>query len=121
MVPGTGLLAACVPGAFDAWMQLLRDHGTLALSDVFEVAIGLAENGFPVIAPLAEVIASMEQFFVEHWPSSAETYPRRRCSNSRRTAAQPNARRDLPPDPVGGVPREFGPRDADRRSAEVLL
>src|SRR5690349_14025652 len=29
LVPGTGHLAACVPGAFDAWMTLLRDHGTL--------------------------------------------------------------------------------------------
>src|SRR3954469_2743088 len=24
LVPGTGLLAACVPGAFDAWLLLLR-------------------------------------------------------------------------------------------------
>src|SRR5213595_602003 len=31
LVPGTGLLAACVPGAFGAWMLLLRDHGTLRL------------------------------------------------------------------------------------------
>ncbi|HEY8558027.1 MAG TPA: gamma-glutamyltransferase, partial [Actinomycetes bacterium] len=29
LIPGTGLLAACVPGAFGAWMLLLRDHGTL--------------------------------------------------------------------------------------------
>src|SRR5262249_52944015 len=25
LVPGTGLLAACVPGTFEAWMLLLRD------------------------------------------------------------------------------------------------
>jgi gamma-glutamyltranspeptidase/glutathione hydrolase len=73
-VPGTGLTAACVPGAFDAWMRLLRDHGTLGLADVFELAIGFADNGFPVIASLAGVIASMERFFLEHWPSSAATY-----------------------------------------------
>src|SRR5262245_49707130 len=29
MVPGTGLLPACVPGSFDAWMTLLRDYGTM--------------------------------------------------------------------------------------------
>src|SRR5215218_4461309 len=29
LVPGTGLLAACVPGAFDAWMVLLGEFGTL--------------------------------------------------------------------------------------------
>ena len=31
LVPGTGPLAAAVPGAFDAWMTLLRDHGTMSL------------------------------------------------------------------------------------------
>ena len=30
LVPGTGLLAACVPGTFDTWMMLLRDYGTHA-------------------------------------------------------------------------------------------
>jgi gamma-glutamyltranspeptidase / glutathione hydrolase len=74
MVPGNGLLAACVPGAFDGWMRLLRDYGTLGLGDVFEVAIGLADEGFPVIAPLAQAIASVERFFSEHWPTSAATY-----------------------------------------------
>ena len=34
MVPGTGLLAACVPGMFDTWMLLLRDYGTMRLADV---------------------------------------------------------------------------------------
>ena len=28
LVPGTGLLAACVPGTFETWMLLLRDYGT---------------------------------------------------------------------------------------------
>src|SRR5579863_9897567 len=32
LVPGTGLLAATVPGAFDGWMRLLRDYGTLPLT-----------------------------------------------------------------------------------------
>src|SRR5512133_3212397 len=36
LVPGTGLLAACVPGAFDAWLLLLRDFGTLSLREVLE-------------------------------------------------------------------------------------
>src|SRR3990172_7648111 len=34
IVPGTGLLAACVPGMFDTWMMLLRDYGTMRLSRV---------------------------------------------------------------------------------------
>jgi len=28
IVPGTGLLSAVVPGAFDAWLTMLRDYGT---------------------------------------------------------------------------------------------
>jgi len=40
LVPGTGLLAACVPAAFDAWMLLLRDFGTLPLAAVAGPAIG---------------------------------------------------------------------------------
>src|SRR5580692_5469201 len=31
LVPGTGLLAACVPGTFESWMLLLRDYGTMRL------------------------------------------------------------------------------------------
>src|SRR5690606_30172047 len=47
MVPGTGLLPAVVPGAFDAWMLLLRDYGTWTVGDVLAYAIAYAENGFP--------------------------------------------------------------------------
>ena len=36
MVPGTGLLAACIPGMFDTWMLLLRDYGTMKLADVLD-------------------------------------------------------------------------------------
>ena len=47
LVPGTGLLAACVPGAFDAWLMLLRDYGTWELADVLAYAIGYARDGYP--------------------------------------------------------------------------
>src|SRR6187549_2400748 len=39
LVPGTGLLAACVPGAFGGWMLLLREFGTMRLAEVAELAI----------------------------------------------------------------------------------
>jgi len=45
LVPGTGVLAACVPGAFGGWLLLLRDFGTWRLADVLEVAIRYAEHG----------------------------------------------------------------------------
>ena len=34
MIPGSGLLATVIPGAFDAWMLLLRDHGRLPLRHI---------------------------------------------------------------------------------------
>ena len=34
LIPGTGLPATVVPGAFDAWMLMLRDYGTKTVEDV---------------------------------------------------------------------------------------
>jgi gamma-glutamyltranspeptidase / glutathione hydrolase len=74
LVPGTGLLPACVPGAFDAWLLLLRDFGTLSLAEVLEPAIGYAERGYPLVPGICRTIASMEQLFREEWLGSAELY-----------------------------------------------
>ncbi len=73
-VPGTGLLPAVVPGAFDAWMLLLRDHGTWHPAQVLEAAIDYAENGFPVLPRVASSILAAETFFKTEWPSSAEAW-----------------------------------------------
>ena len=74
LVPGRGLLAACVPGAFDAWLLLLRDFGTLPLAEVLEPALGYAENGYPLVPGIPRSIAKMEQVFREEWTGSAELY-----------------------------------------------
>ncbi|AWN53991.1 gamma-glutamyltransferase family protein [Methylobacterium sp. 17Sr1-1] len=74
LVPGTGLLAPCVPGTFDAYMLILRDHGTWRLADVLEAAIGYARDGFPLVERVSATIATVEGLFREHWPSSAATY-----------------------------------------------
>jgi gamma-glutamyltranspeptidase / glutathione hydrolase len=74
LVPGSGLLAACVPGAFGAWMLLLREYGTLRLRDVIGYAIGYAAAGYPLIPAISWGIASVADLFREHWPSSAEVY-----------------------------------------------
>jgi gamma-glutamyltranspeptidase / glutathione hydrolase len=73
LVPGTGLLAACVPGAFDGWMLLLRDFGTMAPEDVLEFAIGYAENGFPVVPGMTMTVGLAEPLLRE-WPASAVLY-----------------------------------------------
>ncbi|MBR1220229.1 gamma-glutamyltransferase family protein [Bradyrhizobium sp. U87765 SZCCT0131] len=74
MVPGTGLLAACVPGTFEAWMLLLRDYGTLSLRDVLAPAIGYARNGYPLVERACATIATVEELFRTHWPTSAAVY-----------------------------------------------
>jgi gamma-glutamyltranspeptidase/glutathione hydrolase len=73
-IPGTGLLAACVPGAFGAWMALLRDHGTWRLREVMRFAIDYAESGYPLAPRVADTIAMVEGLFRDHWPSSAAVY-----------------------------------------------
>jgi gamma-glutamyltranspeptidase/glutathione hydrolase len=74
LVPGTGLLAACVPGAFDAWLLVLRDFGTLPLADVMRFPIHYAERGFPMLPRIAETIAGVEDLFRAEWRSSAELW-----------------------------------------------
>jgi len=74
LVPGTGLLAACVPGTFETWMLLLRDYGTLPLAEVLKPAIGYAENGHPLLERANATIATVADLFRSQWPTSAEVY-----------------------------------------------
>ncbi|GAA4926201.1 gamma-glutamyltransferase [Streptomonospora halophila] len=74
LVPGTGPLAAAVPGAFDAWMLLLRDYGTKPLADVLSYAIGYAERGHPAVERVGETVETVRELFESEWPSSAELY-----------------------------------------------
>jgi gamma-glutamyltranspeptidase/glutathione hydrolase len=74
LVPGTGLLPACVPGAFGAWMRLLGDHGTLRPRDVLQPAVELAEAGFPALPRIGAAIRSVERMFRDEWSSSAEVW-----------------------------------------------
>ncbi len=71
LVPGAGALAAAVPIAVDAWLLLLRDHGTWELADVLAFAIGYARDGHPVLERVGSTIATVADLFAEHWPTSA--------------------------------------------------
>ena len=73
LVPGTGLLAACVPGAFGGWLALLAEHGTWRLADVLEFAIGYAERGYPVVPGIPSTIRYAEGL-LRSWPGSADSY-----------------------------------------------
>ncbi|MGH3632030.1 MAG: gamma-glutamyltransferase family protein, partial [Sciscionella sp.] len=74
LIPGTGLLAATVPGSFDGWLLLLREHGTKSLREVLGYAIGYARGGYPVIERITETIGTVREHFTTHWPSSARLW-----------------------------------------------
>lgn len=74
IIPGNGLLAAVVPGAWDSWLLMLRDWGTITLAEALTPAIALARDGYPVLAGIPEAIANVEALFRDEWKSSAEVY-----------------------------------------------
>ena len=50
LVPGSGPLAAAIPGAVDAWLMLGRDHGTRSLRRVLSLRRRLREAWAPAVA-----------------------------------------------------------------------
>jgi len=74
LVPGTGPLAAVVPGAFGGWIAMLRDHGTMPLAEVLRFAIAYAEGGYPVLERIQAAIRNVESLFRDEWTTSAEVY-----------------------------------------------
>src|SRR4051794_7512302 len=76
LIPGSGPIAAAVPGAVDAWLMLLHDHGTRRLRDVLSYAIGYARHGHPLLPRAADLLDSMAPMFRDHWPTSAALWLR---------------------------------------------
>lgn len=74
LVPGAGGLAAAVPGAVDAWLVLLRDHGTCELADVLSYAIHYAREGVPLLAQASATIGRVAALFRDDWPTSGELW-----------------------------------------------
>jgi gamma-glutamyltranspeptidase/glutathione hydrolase len=74
LIPGTGLLAATVPGAFDAWARLALDYGTMPLAELMEPALGYAENGYPLVGRIRDTIMTVAELFRREWTTSAAVY-----------------------------------------------
>ncbi len=74
IVPGTGLLAPCIPGTFETYMMVLRDYGTMRLRDVLAPAISYAQHGHPIVERAVITIETVQNLFESHWPTSAEVY-----------------------------------------------
>ncbi len=72
-IPSSGLASVTVPGAIDAFAEVLQRHGSLTLAEVLEPAIHYATAGFPV----SEIIATQWHAaapLLSQYPSSAQTY-----------------------------------------------
>ncbi|OWV83381.1 gamma-glutamyltransferase [Rhizobium sp. R635] len=74
LIPGDGLLATVIPGAFDGWMLMLRDYGTMSVRDVLEPAIYYAEHGHPLLPRVSATIKGLAAFFEKEWPTSHQTW-----------------------------------------------
>ena len=72
-MPGNGPLTWTVPGAVDAWQELLERFGTMELGDVLAPAIAYARDGFPVSEIIQGQWAGAALALAE-WPDSAATY-----------------------------------------------
>eukprot|EP01052_Picozoa_sp_SAG31_P034593 SAG31_NODE_4065_length_3623_cov_4.472758_2_plen_720_part_00 len=73
-MPGHGMLAATVPGAFDAWMLLLSIQGTLRPRDVLQPFVKCCHDGVPISHDVYNTLGRKAKFMFEHWPTSAATY-----------------------------------------------
>jgi gamma-glutamyltranspeptidase/glutathione hydrolase len=73
-IPGTGLLAATVPGAFGGWLLMLERWGSWRLRDILGYAISYARNGYPAIPGICGTLGAVAEMFRADWPTSAEAW-----------------------------------------------
>jgi gamma-glutamyltranspeptidase / glutathione hydrolase len=76
LVPGIGLLPATVPGAFGAWLTMLRDYGTWTLADVLKPTVDYARHGYPLVARAVQALVSVRPLFDTEWKTSRDVWLR---------------------------------------------
>lgn len=74
LIPGDGLLPACVPSVVDTWAVALARFGTLSFSQVLQPTIELAENGFPIYEGLHNYLVRAQTRFAEYYPTTFALY-----------------------------------------------
>ncbi|MFT3976888.1 MAG: gamma-glutamyltransferase family protein [Sphingomonas bacterium] len=79
-IPPLGAISVSVPGAVDAWWMLHQRYGKLKWAELFEPAIGYAEQGVPVPDLIASAIRkSLRNFLrpgagIEETDNAVKTY-----------------------------------------------
>lgn len=56
--------AVTVPGAVEAWARLVKDHGKLPLSEIFQPAIALAREGYAITPRVAYDLAAQHDTLI---------------------------------------------------------
>jgi gamma-glutamyltranspeptidase / glutathione hydrolase len=74
LIPGSGLLAATVPGAFGGWTVMLERWGSWEIGDVLAYALHYAEAGFPLLPDTSATITGVADLFIKHWVPSANVW-----------------------------------------------
>jgi gamma-glutamyltranspeptidase/glutathione hydrolase len=80
LIPPSGVLAAGVPAAVNALLEVLKRFGSIPLEDIVEPAYLLAHKGFPLHEGLVNLpgfgLEDNRRRFVQEWPGSASVYLR---------------------------------------------
>ena len=71
-IPMKGILSVSVPGLVAGWLSAHSRYGSLSLAELFDAAIDLADNGFPVSHVLAGVIAGDQM--IQQFPDSQAVF-----------------------------------------------
>ena len=71
-IPAKGIGSVSVPGLLDGWSQAHATYGSLKWDQVFEPAIDLAENGFPVSQVVSGAIADDQ--LLQTFPTSQAVF-----------------------------------------------
>jgi len=69
-IPERGILSVTIPGALHGWAEALERYGSMNLSLVFEDAIRIAEEGFPVTEVIAGEWKEAEKLLLSSESSS---------------------------------------------------
>ncbi len=80
LIPPIGVLAAGVPAAVSALLEVLKRFGSIPLEDIVEPAYLLAREGFPLHEGLVNLpgfgLNDNRRRFAREWPGSASVYLR---------------------------------------------
>jgi len=80
LIPPIGVLAAGVPAAVSALLEVLKRYGSMPLEDIVEPAYVLAREGFPLHEGLVNLpgfgLKDNRRRFAREWPGSASIYLR---------------------------------------------